>query len=360
MVTGIALSGREKQMMDHLEDALAASLDLRTVLKDAYPLLLSLIGADYAALVAPGAESADLPEWIAHDLPPGFLGAYGKMAPHDFVLSSVLKNPGVVLRDAEMITRKDLEGNMMYQHARDVGATLEQVMAVMLHANDDFRSGISLYRDRRRPFSAREQRILQQLTPKIARTVHHCCTHARVNQRSKRLEAIIGAEKVATIVVQAPTQELERTPNATELLEAWFTPTELNGGKLPRILLEELAQAQRARAQGRIEPWLWNRAVAAVNLKVEFHPLPKLSESSWALVFREVSRVLTMPASWIPRLTTVEREVTSKMLLGFDNKQIAEELRNTESTVKVHVKHSFKKLGVENRVALLCRALLDA
>lgn len=361
MVKGMTFSRREQQRVGDLADALGASLDLHAVLADAYPLLVSLVGADYGALVAPRAERADQSEWIEHNLPSAFLGSYEEMAPHDFVLKSVLKKPRVVVRDSEMITRRALEQNMMYQRAREAGSPIEHVMAVMLHAGDDLRSGLSVYRDRRRPFSARDQQVLQQLTQMMANAVSNCCMHARLKQEKTRSKAIVSAAKVATIVVRHPAQELERTPRVAELLDAWFTPSERSAESLPRVLLEKLAQAQAERARGHVGPWLWKKATDAADLKVEFHPAPELlGEASWVLVFREVSRVLTMPASWIGRLTSAERKVTSSMLLGWDNELIAENLGCSPHTVKKHAQRIFKQLGAENRVTLLCRAMRDA
>ncbi len=361
MVTGIVLRSREQRMVDEVKDTLGVSLDLRLMLKDAFPLLLSLAEADYGALVAPRADSANQAEWIDHNLPSTFLGAYPQMAPHDFVLKSVIENPGVVMCDSEMITRKTLERNMMYQYAREVGVPLERVMAVMLHAGGDFQSGLSLYRDRLRPFSERSQRMLQAVTRALANAVRNCCAHARLHHKSTLSEAILSSEKVAAIVVCSPAHVLRWTPKATELLDGWFTLRERGGERLPRVLLEELAQAQAARALGREGPWLWKKVVDAAHLSVEFHPSPELiGDSSWTLVFHEVSRILTMPTSWIKLLRPAEREVTSRILLGWDNELIAQDLECAPNTVKVHVKYIFKALGVEKRVTLLCRALLDA
>ena len=46
------------------------------------------------------------------------------MAPHAFVRAHVAKRPNVVLRDDEMVSRSELERNMMYRRAREVGAPL--------------------------------------------------------------------------------------------------------------------------------------------------------------------------------------------------------------------------------------------
>ncbi|HTN85411.1 MAG TPA: LuxR C-terminal-related transcriptional regulator [Sorangium sp.] len=192
------LGSRELQKMLDLNAALTASFNLRAVLKDAYPLLLSLVGADYGALAVPRLERADEYEWIVENLEPTFLGSYEEMAPHDFVHSSVQAKIQVVVRDSEMIDRRALERNMMYRRAREVGSPIEQVMAVMLHASGDLQSGLSLYRDRRRPFTEREQLILQQLTPVIANVVRNCWLVEKEAHRSKQGETASPAPDVPT------------------------------------------------------------------------------------------------------------------------------------------------------------------
>jgi two-component system, NarL family, nitrate/nitrite response regulator NarL len=49
-------------------------------------------------------------------------------------------------------------------------------------------------------------------------------------------------------------------------------------------------------------------------------------------------------------LTRREREVLGHLALGLNNKQIARELELSEGTVKVHVKHLLKKLGLRSRL----------
>lgn len=52
------------------------------------------------------------------------------------------------------------------------------------------------------------------------------------------------------------------------------------------------------------------------------------------------------------RLTPREKEVVRLICRGLRNKQIAENLRITPGTVKVHLMHIFEKTGVKDRLAL--------
>lgn len=53
-----------------------------------------------------------------------------------------------------------------------------------------------------------------------------------------------------------------------------------------------------------------------------------------------------------PRLTPREREIVKHVCAGMKNKQIAEELKITPGTVKVHLMHIFEKTGVKDRFEL--------
>lgn len=56
-------------------------------------------------------------------------------------------------------------------------------------------------------------------------------------------------------------------------------------------------------------------------------------------------------------LTNKEKEVVLAVSKGLSNKQIADQMNVSPSTVKNHLYNIFKKLGVSNRVALLRRAV---
>jgi two-component system nitrate/nitrite response regulator NarL len=53
-----------------------------------------------------------------------------------------------------------------------------------------------------------------------------------------------------------------------------------------------------------------------------------------------------------PRLTPREKEIVHHVCAGLKNKEIAEALRITAGTVKVHLMHIFEKTGVKDRFEL--------
>jgi DNA-binding NarL/FixJ family response regulator len=51
--------------------------------------------------------------------------------------------------------------------------------------------------------------------------------------------------------------------------------------------------------------------------------------------------------------TARERQVLALLLLGMTNRQIAEDMRITEDTVKKHLQHIYRKVGVHRRALLM-------
>lgn len=91
---------------------------------------------------------------------------------------------------------------------------------------------------------------------------------------------------------------------------------------------EDVLNSLRAAAQGRMALGEQVTAILADALRHESQPRPADSV----------------------RLTEREREILRFIAAGHSNKLIARELKISEGTVKVHVKHLLRKLGLDSRV----------
>jgi DNA-binding NarL/FixJ family response regulator len=348
MTTPRSAGARERRATWALVEALGSSLDIRLVLERAYPLLLELVPADYGALGISASGEAEDYRWIVAKLPPAFFAAYPEMARHDFVRRSLAGRPNVVLRDEDMVSRAELEANTMYHRAREVGAPLEQVMAVMLHVDERWRSGLSLYREKRRPFTDGERELLQDLTPAIANAVRSCHLFGAAGSWQVALETLLRDRAAAVILLTALGAEVGRTAEATRLIDKWFAPHERRMGHLPEPLVALLAQEAASP---------WTRAGVDATLSVAAVALSHLPGGATRMVvLEELTHAPTIPADWIARLTVRQREVTAAVLRGWDNRLIAHELALAEATVKRHLQDIFERLGVESRAALIARA----
>ncbi|WP_437621256.1 response regulator transcription factor [Sorangium sp. So ce1151] len=340
-------------VIDFLQ-TLHGSLDLRTVIDTAFPMLLKLVPAEHGALCVSRKGEPGSYDWSMVDFPVDWFSAYEEMAGHDFVRQAVLRRPNTVLRDCEMITRKELTVNMMYRRALDVHMPLEHVMSVMLDFGQSWHAGVTLYRGRQRPFSDEERALLQQLVPSLATAVQNCKLFSDASRTGPMLDAILQQKGIEAVMVGAGCAEVARTRGAAALISRWFAPVELNRAGLPAAVLEQLSAAMRQRAQApKVTASFTRLAPPGIELQITFVPLPEgASPATWAMVLQENPLV---PAAWQEVLTPRQSEIASRIVLGWDNQLIADELGCTVATVKKHVLHIYDRLGVPSRSGL-CRA----
>jgi DNA-binding CsgD family transcriptional regulator len=344
-----AARAEEDKLTAQLFEALGSSLDVRTILKEAYPLLTRLVPADYGALGVSSSPDGEGFEWTVAELPSAFFASYAEVAAHDFVRSAVARKPRLVLRDQDMVSRSELEQNLLYRRARELGAPLEQVMAVMLHLDDRWQSGLSLYRDRARPFSEIERARLQRVTPALANAVRNCQAFGAAADWKLALERLLESPSGAVVLASRQGGEISRSEGATALLEKWFEPHERRSLRLPRALGDVLQRTPRAEV-----PAVWQKHGAGRTLEVSFSLLTgHCGDARWLLRFEERPSVEALPGAWSAQLTAREHEIVRCVLQSWDNRLIGEVLGCSEGTVKKHLTHVYTKLGLKGRTALV-------
>ncbi len=351
----LSLDSREQALTFDLMEALTSSLDLTEVLSRAYDVLSQLLAADYAAIcVSRPGRPADY-EWMVARMPPEYFARHDEMAHSDFVRGAVVRQPNMVLRDSETVQqREELESSVLYQRCRELGMPLEHVMAVLLDTGHDWHGGFMLYRDRLHPFSDRERALLQRLTPLLARTVRNCRVMGETRSGRWMLESLLRRRGSECLVVAPPSTELMRTDGATAVLDAWFPPSERGSHGLPLALVERLEGLTRGGLPVLPAQDTWECEGPEKNLRVTFVPLPEQgSRRLWALLLEEVPHAVPVPGVWRERLTKREVEVVARVLRGWDNQTIAEDLGCKLGTAKKHMQRIFDKLGVDNRSTLL-------
>jgi len=339
----------ENRLFAELFEALGASLDVRKILETAYPLLTRLIPVDYGALGVSSSAKAEAFEWNVAELPEAFFASYAEMATHDFVRTAVAQQPGVVLRDQEMIARRSLERNPLYLRAHELGSPLEQVMAVMLHSDERWQSGLSLYRDRTRPFSDAERARLQRVTPALINAVRNCHEFGVAADWKLALERLLGDPAVAIVLATSNGSELSRSEKASALLDHWFGPQHRCNRQLPVALVDAIRQAASSMA-----PLVWTARKLQRQLDVTLvRTTGHFGDERWLLRFEEREERGANSPILLHKLTERERQVVQALQRGWDNRLIAEELGCAEGTVKKHLGNVFSKLGVRNGKALV-------
>ncbi|WP_437997556.1 helix-turn-helix transcriptional regulator [Sorangium sp. So ce185] len=354
MRSSIHLTAREQRITWELLETLHSSLDLHEVLRGAYGVLCQLVPADHGALCVSLPEDPTAYDWAVADLPPELFAGYGALAPHDFVRSAVIAQPNVVLRDSEMLPRTAIERSVMYRRSRELGMRLEQAMAILFAVEPSWHGGITLYRDRRRPFSDRDRALLQHLAPSIAAATRSCRRFGDSIRRGDALEAALRREGMEVLVVAPPASVLSRSAGAEALLGRWFTPVERSASALPAPLATALGAAAAAPASGPpAAPWA--RRASTGELRADFVPFVERGRKLWVVELRERA-VAAAPAAWRGRLTERQVEVAERVLRGWDNALIAEDLGCTPATVKKHLQRVYDALGVPSRTGLMAHA----
>jgi DNA-binding CsgD family transcriptional regulator len=356
--TRIELTANEQQLTLELMEALSSSLELSEVLGLAQGVMSRLLSADYIALcVSKPGRPAEY-DWTVTGGPAALLTRYHEVAEEDFVRDAVLRHPNQVLRDSEMLPRMRLERSQVYQRCRELGLPLEHVMAVLLDVSQDWHGGLTLYRERRLPFSDRDRALLQRLTPLLANTVRNCRMHAELTARGQLMDALLRHQGAECLVLVPPSTERLRTAGATALLERWYTSSERGPSGLPKELLEQLRLLIAREGTPELELETVERSHEERNLRVTFIRLPpeKSGKRQWALWLQEFSTAIPLPEDMRRRLSSREVQLVACVLSNWPNEFIAGQLGLTLNTVKTHLRNIYKKLGVESRTDLMYQA----
>lgn len=353
----VELSAHEQDVKDELLAQLFGSLDLTEVLGKAHGLLSQLVPADHGALCVSRPEGASTYDWVVAEMPAAFFGEYGAMVPHDFVRAAVAELPNTVLRDTEMLARRDIEESFLYRHCRSVGMNVEHVMAIMLaEKGSSWHGGLVLYRNLRREFSERERAMLQHLSRYFTAAVRNCKKFGEIERRGSLLDTLLSTRSFEGIVFDSEGQEIMRTAGLSNLIPKWFSPTEMGIHGLPHIITERLVMAgQSLRSAHLPKPWWRNGStispkLAHLELRLNVMPLPQF-QGAFAITMEEVPQLVPLPPAWHDTLSASELRIVQRVC--WDNALIAADLGLSDQTVKKHLSRSFDKLGISSRAALI-------
>ncbi|MET0405002.1 MAG: LuxR C-terminal-related transcriptional regulator [Cystobacter sp.] len=361
-----SLSGLRKEVRElalSVADDFQSSLDLVEMFTNARQGLGRLIPLDAVALCVSRPRRVAGPveyDWMPFGLDSYFFQHYPEVAAYDFVRDSTTRAPNRVLRDSEMISRDALIRNPMYERLRELGQPIEHCMSGSLWVNDGWHGGLTLYRARRKPFSASDLALHQWLVPRLARAINHCRTYAHARTQASLLREVTARQGASILVRGVGLADWTPTPAAMRLLAQWFSPSELAGGRLPVELRTQLASL--ARRSGGLEegPGEWRKRGTDKDLCVRFEPLPVMdSERSWLLLLEEKRSFLPVPESWLGRISKAEATTVALAFRFWDYETIAGHLEVKPNTVKQHVQSACTKLGVENLKKLMALALRD-
>lgn len=353
----VEFSAHEQDVKDELLAELFGSLELTEVLGKAHGLLSHLVPVDHGALCVSRPEGTSAYDWIVSEMPAAFFAEYASMVPHDFVRAAVAESPNKVLRDSEMLSRREIEESFLYRHCRTIGMKVEHVMAIMLaEKGSPWHGGLVLYRGQHVPFSDREQAILQHLSRYFTAAVRNCKRFGELERRGSVLDTLLSARNFEGVVYQANGKEIVRTTGLSKLLFKWFHASELGSNGLPPLMTERLNIAGQSLRTISLPKASWRNGNAVsptlshLELRISVVPLPETS-GAFAVTMEEVPQLVPIPPAWHDVLTVSEIRTVERVC--WDNALIASDLGISDQTVKKHLCRSFDKLGVSSRAALI-------
>ncbi|ATB46597.1 helix-turn-helix transcriptional regulator [Corallococcus macrosporus] len=351
------VTSHEFALQNKVIAALNSTLSLPQALEAARAPLLELTPADYAGLCLVKLGAVMEFQWLVPGHRLALLDEYSKWADSDFVRAPIFAQPNVVLRDSEMLSRKELERSALYQRSKELDLSLEHVMAVLLPVYPQLFGAFTLYRDRRLAFSERDAAFLTSLTPHLLNAVRNCREVQTVSTGWRLLEELYSRADAAFVVVAPPSHEVLRSRRAATLLERWFHPSDLHASGIPRVLMERLEALTRMTPDARLPFNVWVSLHGDAYRVVRFVELPEAEgPRQWALILHEIPLSIPLPETMRQQLTARQVDIARGMLRNWSNEQIASELGLAEDTVKTHVRDIFRRLQVDNRTDFLYQA----
>ncbi len=358
MVASSGFSPREQRLIRDTALAFHESKHLPDMIREGRKPFARLIPSDYMGMCIVTEGPPRRYQWLNEaGAPNKLLSQYASLQPNDFVLQSVIRRRGSVLRDSEMISRRELVRSPLYQQSREMGMNLEQVMAVLLKIQPGVYCGITLYRDRRRAFTQREQARMQFLTRDFTVAIRNSHFIASPSTGEHLLEALRQRQNFEFIVLEPPSVERHRSPNATALIETWFPKVERTRSGLPRDWVEHLRRLVRMDTHARALNDTLEHTRDEETLLVTFMELPHpRSPRPWAILLHPLPESIPFPAKHVKELTPGELKVATAMLRNWDTDRVADELKLSRHTVKTHAKRIYKKLASDGHTDLMYQA----
>ncbi len=282
----------------------------------------ALIGFDSACWGSASAEPPALHGMHLHHCDDGLIEAYARCGEHDFFRAALLANPGTAISLGDLVARDTYRRSTLY---RDFGRRyrIEWALGTLLpERTTSLHEFLILWRhDPSSPFSETERQLKELLMPHLAAT-HRAAWLRHFLRRPSHVNQ-------AWAVVDRRGLLRDASPSFVALLRQHWPAC--SGSILPEPLLASV-QAGDAHVVG-----AWRLDVGDCG---------------------EYRFVLARSTGALAQLSVREREIARRYASGETHSAIARALSLSPATVRNHVAHCFRKLGVGNKVELARR--LDA
>jgi DNA-binding CsgD family transcriptional regulator len=347
---------QEQPVLFELLLILQGSLDAKHVAPAVYPLLQKLIAADHFALCVSRTPDLKSFDWSVADMPSEFFRDYDQMADYDFVRLAVAKKRNRVLSDAEILCGQEralVQRNPFYQATRELHMPVEQVLGVMIAKDPSWVGGLTLYRDRARPFTAREISIFQFLTEYFAIMMGNCKRFGDQELALSNFDSAVKLGRTPFLTFDASWRWVGGSNDLAQVFLRCFGPGNRAPDGLPLLLREYIKNLVKQLPRTPLpsgQPMPWIPARTGSGVVVSFLPMVKEFGMQWFVFLDEI------PAQWRAKLSPAEIDVAVRVAQGWDNGVVAQELNNiSPATIRTHLTAIFKKLGLEGREVLVAQ-----
>ena len=279
----------------------------------------SVVGFDSACWGSASAEPPALHEMHLHNCEHGVVEAYVRCSKHDFFRAALIADPGTAISLGDLVTRETYLRSTLYRRFGRRFKVEWALGTVLLERTTSLHEFLTLWRhDPWLPFSETERQLKELLMPHLAAT-HRAAWLRHFLRRPGHLSQ-------AWAVVDRRGLLREASPSfMASLHQHW---PDWSGGHLPAPLAATV-QAGQSHVAG-----TWRFDVSDCG---------------------EYRFVLARSTGALAQLSAREREIALRYASGETHSAIARALSLSPATVRNHVAHSFRKLGVANKVELSLR-----
>ena len=274
------------------------------------------------------------------------------MGEHPMIEHTSRTGDGSARKISDFFTAAAWHASALYQRVY-APMGIEHQMSIALATPRPAVVGLALNRFTR-DFSERDRDVLNRIRPHLAQSWRQVRDHARLVTMVETATGALAAEGAAVLLLTDPVHEV--TPGALTELYRFFgrpPPTSALPVRVDNWLTRERATQQRSSLGEFARPLAASRAGRRLVLRY----LPATGDHSDAVLlhvsaYRDAGRPLAALG-----LTERETEVLTRLTTGATNAQIAAALHLAPSTVKRHLDHVYRKLGVSGRVQATAIAL---
>jgi DNA-binding CsgD family transcriptional regulator len=203
-------------------------------------------------------------------------------------------------------------------------------------------------------FTERDRTILNLLRPHLSQAYANAQQYQQLQQQKDRLQQSLN--HLGAIVLERDLEIESITPQAIIWLETYFEKPTCTR-QLPDYLrswvkYQIACLKQPANVQNACLPFSSQQAGRKLTIRLAIEPI----ENQYLLLLEEQT-LSSLQSLTLLGLSQRETEVLVTIVQGKDNKTIATQLGVHPSTIRKHLEHIYRKLGVTSRAEAIAQAL---